>query len=338
MFESPGGTWNLGEERVSNRGSNRLKAGLVVLLGMMLVPAGSAMAAPAKPVATTGGVANVGESTVTLNGRVNPNQAETTYFFQYGTTSLYGAQTPATPAGKGNRAVRVAAAVAGLAPDTTYHYRLVAQNAKGLVKGKNRRFKTRRQPLGVTLAATPNPVQAGGATTLGGTLTGTGNAGRQVVLQANPFPYTQGFLNVTNPQVTNEQGGFGFPLLSVPVTTQYRVLMTNRPEVASPVVVLGAAVRAGLHRQVRHRDWRRPRVRFYGRLKPAAPGTQVVIQKLREGGWETVGETFSRDSSDTSSWFKRTLKPQNGGRYRVVANATGAYVGDISRSLRVSLR
>jgi hypothetical protein len=311
---------------------------LCASLMALLVPAGAAVAAPAKPAVTTGGVANVGESTVTLNGRVNPNQVETTYFFQYGPTSLYGAQTAATSAGAGNRAVRVAVDVAGLAPDTTYHYRLVAQNAKGLVKGGNRRFKTRRQPLGVTLAATPNPVQAGGPTTLGGTLTGTGNAGRQVVLQANPFPYTQGFLNVTNAQVTNEQGGFAFPLLSVPVTTQYRVLMTNRPEVVSPVVVLGAAVRAGLHRKVKHRDWRRPRVRFSGRIKPAAPGTQVVIQKLREGGWEQVGQTFARDSAETSSNFKRTLKPQNGGRYRVVANAGGAYVGDISRSVLVRLR
>jgi hypothetical protein len=309
---------------------------LSAMLLALLVPAG-AVAAPAKPVATTGAAASIGESTVTLNGRVNPNQAETTYFFQYGTTSLYGAQTPAASAGKGNRAVRVAVPVGALAPATTYHYRLVAQNAKGLVKGKNRRFKTRRQPLGVTLAATPNPVRAGGPTTLGGTLTGTGNAGRQVVLQANPFPYTQGFLNVANPQVTNDQGGFAFPLLSVPVNTQYRVLMPNRPEVASPVVVVGAAVRAGFHRQVRHRDWRRPRVRFTGRLKPAAPGTQVVIQKLRDGEWEQVGKAIARDSSETSSYFRRTLIPDNGGRYRAVALASGAYVGDISRSVLVRL-
>jgi hypothetical protein len=79
-------------------------------------------------------------------------------------------------------------------------------------------------------------------------------------------------------------------------------------------------------------------VRFSGRIKPAAPGTQVVIQKLREGGWEQVGQTFARDSAETSSNFKRTLKPQNGGRYRVVANAGGAYVGDISRSVLVRLR
>ena len=62
--------------------------------------------------------------------------------------------------------------------------------------GGDRTFKTLRQPLGVVLAATPNPAPFNGPTTLAGTLTGTGNANRSVVLQANPFPYTQGFVAV----------------------------------------------------------------------------------------------------------------------------------------------
>ena len=35
------------------------------------------------------------------------------------------------------------------------------------------------------------------------------------------------FANVGNPQLTNAQGGFSFALLSVPLTTQYRVLVTD---------------------------------------------------------------------------------------------------------------
>ena len=46
----------------------------------------------------------------------------------------------------------------------------------------------------MTLAATPNPIAPGGATTLAGQLTGTNNVNRDVVLQSNPCPYTQGFL------------------------------------------------------------------------------------------------------------------------------------------------
>ena len=68
----------------------------------------------------------------------------------------------------------------------------------------------------MTLAATPNPVKAASsATTLFGNLSGTGNAGRKIVLQASAWPFTTGFTNVTNEQVTNATGGFSFPILSV---------------------------------------------------------------------------------------------------------------------------
>ena len=130
-----------------------------------------------------------------------------------------------TPAGTGKKRVAVTASLGGLAPATRYHYRLVAKNSKGRVFGGDRTFKTKPQPLGVTLAATPNPVGYGKATTLAGNLTGTGNAGRQIVLQMNPFPYTQGFQNLGNPQVTDAAGGFSFPILSATLNAQFRVLM-----------------------------------------------------------------------------------------------------------------
>src|SRR3954451_16032692 len=194
-------------------------AGVSVLLVIVgwLAPGGALAAG--KPIVTTGAAADIAQQTVTLTGSVNPNGAATTYFFQYGTTSLYGAQTTPTRA---TRNGKVTAPVAGLAPATTYHYRLVAQNSHGLTKGGDHSSKARRQPLGVVLAATSNPVGIGKPTILSGTLTGTGNAGRAVVLQANPFPYTQGFVNASNAQVTGPAGQFSFPLLSVPVNTQYR--------------------------------------------------------------------------------------------------------------------
>jgi hypothetical protein len=318
------------------------RLGVAVALGAALValllPAGAS--AQKRPVVTTGGVSNVAQTTVVLNGTVNPRRADTTYFFQYGTTSLYGAQTAATPVGNGRRGVRVAVGVGNLAPFTRYHYRLVAQNARGLVKGRNRTFRTHRQPLGVTLAATPNPIRAGGSTTLAGTLTGTGSAGRQVVLQANPFPYTQGFATISNAQVTNAQGGFAFPLLSVALNTQYRVLMPQRPEVVSPVVVLGTQVRVTTRVRVRRRtaSRRRGRVRFSGTVTPAAVGSQIVIQKRRRGNWVTVAQTFARHAGASRSRYVRRIRPRRGGRYRVVANVQGAHVGAVGRTVRVRVR
>src|SRR3954454_19542666 len=230
--------------------------------------AATAAHAAGKPIVSTGAAADVGQQTVTLTGTVTPNGAPTTYFFQYGATKLYGATTAVTPA---TTKVHVTAPVAGLAPATAYHYRLVAHNAHGSATGNDRTFTTQRQPLGVTLAATPNPVLFGGGTTLAGTLTGTGNANRAVVLQGNPFPYTQGFANVGNSQLTDAQGNFAFPLLSVLLNTQYRVLMTDRPAVVSPIVTVGVAVRLSTHVR-RHRLSRGARLRFTGIMRPARDG------------------------------------------------------------------
>ena len=129
---------------------------------------------PAKPEVRTGAAANVAQTTATLTGRVNPNERATTYFFEYGTTSLYGARTPDVTTGAGQPVRRRGRRHRGLAPATRYHYRLVARNARGLTKGPNRTFRTQRQPLGLSLAATPNPVGAGGATTLAGDAVGHG--------------------------------------------------------------------------------------------------------------------------------------------------------------------
>ncbi len=69
--------------------------------------------------------------------------------------------------------------------------------------------------------------------TLQGVLSGTGNAGRQVVLQQKVFPYLTDFQTVGNPQVTGSSGAFAFPLLGVTTNTQYRVATTGTQAGAS---------------------------------------------------------------------------------------------------------
>ena len=88
---------------------------------------------------------------------------------------------------------------------TTYHYRLVARNELGVTRGRGPHVPTQRQPLGLSLAATPNP-SPGRAHADRGSASGTGNAERQIVLQSNPFPYTQGFQNASDIHLTNGDG------------------------------------------------------------------------------------------------------------------------------------
>jgi hypothetical protein len=181
-----------------------------MLCALVLALLAPATASAARPAATTGAPASITQSTVTLNGRVDPNAKETIYFFQIGTTRIYGTNTATASAGAGRAPVNVSVPVAGLAPATRYHYRLVAQNADGQTFGADRTFKTKVQPLGVTLVATPPTVAPGGSTVLSGQLSGTNGGNRQVVLQSNAYPFTAGFANVGNPVVTDAAGNFSF--------------------------------------------------------------------------------------------------------------------------------
>lgn len=81
-------------------------------------------------------------ASATLMGWVNPDDAETTYYFQYGTTTAYGAQTAEGSLEASTTATAVQAMLTGLMPATTYHFRLVATNAGGSVVGADSTFTT----------------------------------------------------------------------------------------------------------------------------------------------------------------------------------------------------
>src|SRR5262245_14675670 len=129
------------------------------VLGALVLPASALAAAPT---VTTGGVALITQNSAKLKGTVDPNGTATNYIFQYGTTRLYGAQSAPQSAGAGNKAKRVSIVVGSLAPATRYHYRLVGLRGSRTFFGKDKTFKTKPQPLGVSLAATPNPIAIGG--------------------------------------------------------------------------------------------------------------------------------------------------------------------------------
>jgi hypothetical protein len=114
-------------------------------------------------------------TTAQLQGGVYPNGSDTTYWWEYGTTTGYGQQTAAVDIGSGNAAVSVIDSLQGLAPGTTYHYRLVAQNSLGTEYGYDFTLTT-------TGAATNAPAGAGtnitsGTDTTGTETTGTGSSG-----------------------------------------------------------------------------------------------------------------------------------------------------------------
>ena len=93
------------------------------------------------PVVTTNGATNVTASSGTLNGSFDPHGLTTTVFFQYGTTLSYGSAT-AMQTQTGNTYRNIIANVGGLAPHTTYHFRMLATNTNGTRMGNDRTFTT----------------------------------------------------------------------------------------------------------------------------------------------------------------------------------------------------
>jgi hypothetical protein len=227
----------------------------------------------------------------------------------------------------------VSAAIAGLAPVTRYHFRLIAVNAAGAAAGADRTFTTARVPLSLQILAAPNPVLYGGAMVVQGTLSGTGNGNRAVVLQANPFPYTVGFANVGNPELTSASGSFSFPVLGLTQATQFRVVTTTRVPVVSPVTIEGVAVQVTAHVRGTHR---RHHARIFGTVTPALTGMEVGILRVAGGGRQVlVAGTVLRAHDATSSTFSRTL-PVHRGLYRVLVRVTnGAQTSNYSRPLLI---
>jgi hypothetical protein len=100
------------------------------------------------PDVTTEPASALDQTVATLNGTVNPDGVAATYQFEWGTDTSYGNLTPgsAAPAGSDSSDHQVSAALTGLQPNTTYHYRLTATNANGTTHGLDETFITPALP------------------------------------------------------------------------------------------------------------------------------------------------------------------------------------------------
>jgi len=147
---------------------------------------------PQAPAAITDPPASVTASSAILAGEVVPQCVEgryppTTYRFEYGTTTAYGAGSEeatvaASSCATGGEAVT--ASLAGLVPNTTYHYRLDATNTGGETQGKDRTFTTNAS--GEPSSGPPPP---------GFSLTGTAPSGPAAII----FPNLTGFTPMPPP-------------------------------------------------------------------------------------------------------------------------------------------
>ncbi|MCE9611554.1 MAG: cadherin-like beta sandwich domain-containing protein [Chthoniobacter sp.] len=102
-----------------------------------------ALVASPPPTATTLAAAVITTTGATLNGTINANGNSVTVSFDYGTTTAYGSNVAATPAGgTSGSTTAVSAILTGLTPGTTYHFRAKATNAGSASYGGDLTFAT----------------------------------------------------------------------------------------------------------------------------------------------------------------------------------------------------
>ncbi len=96
--------------------------------------------AAAAPTATTKPASNVDAFTATLNGAINPQGSETTFHFEWATSTAYGNNTPEDTLPADTATHNVSATLAGLEQGQVYHFRVVATNAGGTSNGADMTF------------------------------------------------------------------------------------------------------------------------------------------------------------------------------------------------------
>jgi hypothetical protein len=226
------------------------------------------------PSVSTGGVGRIRGSVVELEGTIDPRGEATTYYFQYGPTTAYGAQTPSASLPADTTKVKVSQSANGL--QLGYHYRLVASNGRGTKNGQDRTYNAKSSLLKVTISRPPAAGHVvGSSISITGAITGVGAAGQQVVLQASAYPYHAAFATVGAAQTTDSAGRFSFSVASLSSSTQYRVATLDPRPSYSPVITELATVRVTFHvRSAAHGGL----VRLYGTVSPAETGATVFFE------------------------------------------------------------
>jgi hypothetical protein len=310
--------------RRSNHGRRIALGAILLALLTVALPVGAQalISKPGKPRVSTGGVTHVRATSGQLEGSVNPAGLATTYYFQYGPTVAYGSVTPTLPVGSGTTAVKVGQPVNGLL--IGYHYRIVAANSAGVATGADRVFTLKTLANKVEVPKEPRVEVYGSPFMLSGRLTGTGNAGRKVVLQSSPYPYLAPFVTISAAATTNTQGAFSFRVTNLFAGAQLRVATLDPRPIYSPLIPVQVAVRVTFHaRPSGHAGL----VRLYGTVTPAVTGAVVhfqVAKAIRPGKSEketafaTQFTTKVTHATHSFSRFSVVVRLRHTGNYRAL--------------------
>jgi hypothetical protein len=291
---------------------------------------------PTLPGVNTGFARNTGMDRTTLVGKVDPNRSQTSWWYEYGTTSAFGEQTPAMDAGRASTVQEVTTDLTGLRAYTTYHYRIVAENAAGRRVGRRRTFRTARLPTGITLDVPVQRPLFGAVAQVRGQVQGVAVDGIRVALEAQRYPFKGAFVQTGPPVETANDGSFDIPSPPLWISTRLRVVSKSGIGATSDPVVAYTRVRIGAHVALRSRRTSR----IEGLLTPRVPGARVSVQRRAGKKWLLVRRMRATAMSRGRYGYAVTVpRARKATAMRVVVQPrTQAYAKNTSRTLRVPAR
>jgi hypothetical protein len=274
------------------------------------------------PIVRSGPAAGVGSTAATLTGSVDPSRHATSWYFQFGATAAYGGKTPVQNAGSSGGTRAVAAAIGGLTPGATYHFRLVATNSAGTGYGADTVFTT--VGPAATLATSSQTVVYRHVVTLSGAVSSKRENERVSVFAQRLG--TGSFTSVTT--VLTGPGGIWNLTVRPPIRTTYKTIWNG---FTSATVTVG--VRPAVSLRVR------PRLRFITHVGGGRSfaGRVVQLQRHRlDGRWVTIARA-RLDGRSAATFRARLPRGRSTLRAAISVNQAGAgYLAGFSewRSVR----
>lgn len=132
--------------------------------------------APTAPQVATNGPVSISATSATINGSVNPNNVYTRFWFEFGQNQSLGSKTSIQPVGSDNQWQLVTGNLTGLQINTTYYYRVVAQNNQGTAFGNVLSFKTTSSGSGISGSGSSTGAGSGQTGGTGTSSSGSGSS------------------------------------------------------------------------------------------------------------------------------------------------------------------
>jgi hypothetical protein len=189
----------------------------------------------------------------------------------------------------------------------------------------------------LTIQVDPQVQQWPRKVTVTGHLKGPDNANKEITLQADPFPFTQGPLKNVDTTMTDANGDYTFTP-TPQEHTNYRTVADTKPKEISGVVTVRSRVLI-----TRHVSDRTPvdesTITFFGNVGPAHEGEAVLIQRRRPSGtWKKItSATLGPEQSGGTSAYSTEIVIHRDGRWRAKFKADADHRGNKSHSIRINV-